>query len=89
MVVLRQRERLQNAQQTFVQYKITAAHIDEQENFGYTTYGISALDQYGRVIAEVLDVSPKKELVADLVARCNQGGLHPMHLRDVAEDFLP
>lgn len=57
----------------------------------YQTFGILAFDQIGdewREVARISDVSVDLQFVADLCARCNEGQLSPIHLRDVVEDAL-
>ena len=53
------------------------------------SYGIAVYDSgISTVIASIRDLSPDREAVEELVRLCNQFELSPIHLNDVAEDFL-
>lgn len=47
------------------------------------TYGIFYNDLF-----YVKDLSTDKDKVASLASLCNEGGLNPIHLNDIVEDFL-
>ena len=58
----------------------------------YTAYGIKVFEisESGeRCIISLPDVSTDKAFVEALAYLCNKEELSPMHLFDVAEDFLP
>ena len=52
-----------------------------------TTYGIGAL-QNNIMIDYVVDVSDDYNKIFSLVELCNEEGLDPIHLRDIAENLL-
>ena len=54
----------------------------------YHSFGIIALDNTGKVITFVSDVSPDKALVEGICNRCTKGQLYPIHLLDVIEDSI-
>lgn len=52
-----------------------------------TTYGIGALR--GSIMLDyVVDISPDYNKILDLVELCNEEGLDPIHLHEIAEDAL-
>lgn len=53
------------------------------ENKVYCIYGIRLDDEYC-----VSDISSNKESIEQLVHDCNKYALDPIHLCDVAEDFI-
>lgn len=63
-------------------YKIIEVKIIV-ENKEYTSYGICYNDS-----VYINDISADKAAVEELVRRCNEEKLDPMHLNDVVEDFL-
>jgi len=59
------------------------------ENDRRISYGIAIYDiDISTVIASKKDLSSDKKAVERLVNLCNQLKLSPIHLDDVAEDFL-
>lgn len=54
----------------------------------YISYSIVILDEAGREIAHVSDVSTRKAAVAELCSACERCQIDPIHLRDVIEDRL-
>ena len=53
------------------------------------SYGIAVYDSgISTVIASVRDLSSDREAVEEHVRLCNRLELSPIHLNDVAEDFL-
>lgn len=57
------------------------------EETEYTTYGIAAVKN-GFLTDYILDITSNLPTITALVGLCNEQGLSPIHLRDVAEDAL-
>ena len=55
--------------------------VSETYNTGRTSYGIA-------VLQTISDISEEPEQIRDLVRRCNENHLSPLHLPEVIEDFL-
>ena len=59
---------------------------------GHTSYGIAVLVHYDdgstAVLQTISDISDDPEQIRDLVRRCNENQLSPLHLPEVIEDFL-
>ena len=53
-----------------------------------TTYGIEALDENGKVLAKVEDISTNEAAVKRLAEKCQRLDLAPYQLLDVARDFV-
>ncbi len=53
-----------------------------------TVYGIAAFDLNGVMIENVSDISSDPFSVASLCRLCNIHSLSPVHLREIAEDFV-
>ena len=51
-------------------------------------FGIAAIDNGSMTISAALDLSCNESEVAELVKRCNELKLSPVHFQDVIEDFL-
>lgn len=62
-------------------YEITKG-VHELEGQSYCSYGIRCGE------TSIADLSCNREKVEQLAAMCTRMGLDPLHLRDVAEDFL-
>ena len=57
----------------------------------YQTFGIAAfkVEQGQRKeVARLSDISTDREFVSQLAVRCTAAQLHPLHLKDVAQDAL-
>jgi len=55
----------------------------------YTTYGIKVTSNNSAFASEFIsDVTLSKKKLSGLVRKCNSLQLHPVHLRDVIDDFL-
>ncbi len=63
-------------------------HLHSAELGHYIAYGIFVLDFRGDEIARISDVSACYDSVNALCKVCTAQELHPIHLRDVVEDFL-
>ena len=71
-----------------VRYAVICEQMYCEELFRtYRSYGI-VVRKNGRVIKRVSDVSTDKRAVTELVRRCNEYSLDPVHLSDVIEDLL-
>ena len=70
-----------------VKYKVIKESLISAEGKKYTAYGIKALEN-GSEIAQVPDIGCTYISVKKLCAQCNRLKLSPVHLRDVAEDFV-
>ena len=53
-----------------------------------TVYGIAALSEDGEVLCESLGISEDEKCITALARLCESLELSPMHLCDVAEDFI-
>ena len=53
----------------------------------YITYGIK-VTRNESLIELISDVSTDREKAERLASLCNDGQLHPIHIRDIIEDFL-
>ena len=53
-----------------------------------TVYGIAVCSEDGEVLDEVCGICKDEKTVDELVELCNTLELSPMHIRDVAEDFI-
>ena len=62
-------------------YRMTASRIKDDLGNTHITYGIEAY-------AAIEDLSTDRRSVESLVKRCNRLALSPIHLKDVAEDFV-
>ncbi len=61
-------------------------HSDELGPF--FTFGISVVNSHGNEIDRISDVSTSRPAVDALCSKCTKLHLHPIHLRDVIDDFL-
>lgn len=59
--------------------------LEEKE---YTAYGVAAFDSAGELLCSVSDITLEKEKAAELARRCERLRLSPIHLKEVAEDFI-
>ena len=56
----------------------------------YSSYGIDAVCETSDIpVRSILDISPEKEPLENLVFLCNRLQLDLIHLDDVVEDLLP
>ena len=69
-------------------YKLTTDFVYDEEKKKYVTYGIAAVDTFGRVIKSFSDVFFDKAKAEQLIALCNKEKLSLIHLKDVVEDAL-
>ena len=67
-------------------YRVCASAV-EIDKVTWTTYGIEAVGEDGKVIAKVWDISADKEAIERLTERCQRLGLAAYQLIDVARDF--
>jgi hypothetical protein len=81
-------EKNQENDRIYWTYELTNNIIDGKENLRYTTYGVRALDSLGNPQAVYADVSTDRQSVEALVGKCNEGGLHLLHLEDVLLDLI-
>ncbi len=65
---------------------IRAVYTDDYGT--HTGFGIAATDNESVTISAALDLSCNESEVAELVKRCNELKLSPVHFQDVIEDFL-
>ena len=66
-------------------------HLYSAEAGSYISYGINVFhekDQYSTPIASISDVSIDFDSVSNLCKLCTKMQLEPIHLWDVAEDFI-
>ena len=68
-------------------YRLRVDKISNGEGHFFTVYGIDAFDA-DRLIMSVPDVFCDKRKTQDLIARCNEFELEPVHLMDVISDEL-
>ncbi len=69
-------------------YKLTTDFVYDEENQEHITYGIAAVDPFGKVIKSFSDVFFDKTKAEHLVTLCNKEKLSLIHLEDVVEDAL-
>lgn len=62
-------------------YRMIESQITDEQGNTHQTYGIEAY-------ATVKDLSVNRFAVATLIEKCNRLALSPIHLMDVAEDFV-
>ncbi len=55
---------------------------------GYPTFGLAMLDEAGRCVSLIEDLSLDRVYVSKLKSLCTLWQLDPLHLQDLAEDFL-
>ena len=67
-------------------YSVICETLISEEGTEYTTYGISTSIEGEDIV--ISDITTDRELLEDLVKRCNLGKLDVIHLYDVVEDFL-
>ena len=56
-----------------------------------TAFGIAAIiegDEYLTVVEEYSDLTDQRELIKQLVDKCNESELELIHLKGVVEDFM-
>ena len=70
-----------------VSYKVIKERLESEKGVVYTAYGIKAVEN-GREIQRVSDIGCTYISVKKLCIRCNRLKLSPVHLHDVAEDFI-
>ena len=56
--------------------------------FGIVAYSDTEKDGTATVIASVGDVTEDRAALMELVKKCNEGRLDPIHLYDVTEGFI-
>ena len=66
-----------------IRYVVIEEHFNTPELGRYRTYGIRAEDEYGKIRAQVSDVSLEPEFVEILARACTEGELSPEQLHDV------
>ena len=69
-----------------VTYEISESEISVNEDI-VTSYGISC-KRDNKIVLTVKDISIDRESVQKLADTCNELGLDPKQLQDVAEDFV-
>ena len=55
---------------------------------GYPTFGLAMLDEAGRCVSRIEDLSMDRACVSKLKSLCTLWQADPLHLQDLAEDFL-
>ena len=70
-----------------VKYRVIKERFTSENGVKYTAYGIKAVEN-GRELRRVADIGCTYVSVKKLCMRCNRLKLSPIHLRDVAEDFV-
>jgi len=70
-------------------YTVFEQPLSLPEYGAYTAFGVSVSPKgKAHILQSFPDVSTNKESLAALVLQCNRLQLHPIHLRDVIDDFL-
>ncbi len=69
-------------------YRLVKGFVYDEENKEYVTYGIEAVDPFGRVVKSFSDVFFDKAKAEHLVTLCNSEKLSIIHLEDVVEDAI-
>ncbi len=70
-----------------IKYKLTKKCFENQYQKRYVSYGVAAVSDK-RTIEVVDDISTNKGKVIRLCKCCNSLQLDPVHLKNVAEDFI-
>lgn len=60
----------------------------ERRSYGIVAYANAEQEESACVVASVRDLSHDRSRVEQAVTLCNQLGLDPIHLQDIAEDLL-
>lgn len=80
---------IEDTPQENVCYEIIKERCFDDCGTPYISYGIRITDAVtGRVVKSVLDISTDMQRVEALVHLANEGGLSPIHIYDVIEDFF-
>ena len=64
----------------------SVAYCDELGS--YRTYGITAMDHDGNIVAEIPDITVSSEEAAKITRMLNEGKVSLCHFRDVVLDFI-
>ena len=78
---------LEKKRGTMLHYRIISEYcsVDGAE---HTVYGIAAVGGDGSIICYVGNITPNREKAERLALLCETAALSPIHLRDVAEDYV-
>lgn len=71
-----------------INYELSETVISLENGIYSTVYGINAEDERGNIHMSFSDISPNKDEVIKLCARCNEGCLSEIHFSEVVEDFM-
>ncbi len=71
-----------------ITYKLSEESFESDDGDSYISFGVIAESDKGKIIASVLDLSTERSEVERLISLCNELELDPIHLNDVAEDFV-
>ncbi|WP_195985546.1 DUF6514 family protein [Clostridium sp. D33t1_170424_F3] len=70
-----------------IRYRAEKRTFQAENATPYESYCLSC-ERNGTLILQIADLSFSGPSVEQLAEQCNRLGLSPLHLRDVAEDFL-
>ncbi len=56
--------------------------------YGIAVYAHVADTADACIVASIRDITPDRIAIEDLIRRCNEGNLSPLHLQDVIDDFF-
>lgn len=70
-----------------VQYRMEKRRYNTKHTAPYESYGLACYEN-GTLVLQIADLSLSGPSVERLAEQCNRLELSPLHLRDIAEDFL-
>lgn len=71
-----------------ITYILRTDIVKDEENAEFTVYGITALNNDGKVLDTYSDIFFDKQKAIEFVSLCNSEKLELIHLKDVVEDAL-
>ena len=71
-----------------VKYVLRTDIVTDDRNQKYTTYGISAINNFKNVLKTFPNIFFSKDKAEEFVNLCNEEKLELIHLKDVVEDVL-
>ena len=71
-----------------LRYLLVQEELQKEELGRYLSYGIRAVDDSGKQIAFVSDVSADPTVAAQIAGLCTVGQLDPEQLRDVIQNMI-
>lgn len=69
-------------------YLITHNTFHAEDTGKYQAFGIAVYDESSHIIRQISDITTDEIAIRQLIQKCNQLRLSPLHLKDVVDDFL-